>query len=93
MNDDVAKCFQTIIEDHEAPKVEKMVDGYSGFLFLDEDGMPLVAMHWEHRLNHMVKRYNEFSGSRCQTLRPMYAAILTVAFRREQACIRRRCST
>ena len=47
------------IEEREAPKVEKMVDGYSGFLFLDEDGMPLVAMHWEHRLTHMVKRYNE----------------------------------
>ena len=33
-----------------------MVDGYSGFLFMDDDGMPLVAMHWEHRFNHMVKR-------------------------------------
>ena len=21
--------------------------------------MPLVAMHWEHRFNHMVKRYND----------------------------------
>lgn len=27
--------------------------------FLDKDGMPLVAMHWEHRFNHMVSRYNE----------------------------------
>ena len=36
-----------------------MVDGYSGFLFLDDDGMPLVAMHWEHRFRHMVQRYNE----------------------------------
>ena len=34
-------------------------DGYTGFLFLDKDGMPLVAMHWEHRFNHMVSRYNE----------------------------------
>ena len=56
MNDDVVKCFQMIIEEREVPKVEKMVDGYSGFLFLDDDGMPLVAMHWEHRFNHMVKR-------------------------------------
>ena len=35
-----------------------MVDGYRGFLFIDDDGMPLVAMHWEHRFNHMVHRYN-----------------------------------
>ena len=38
---------------------EKMVGGYTGFLYLDERGMPLVAMHWEHRFNHMVSRYNE----------------------------------
>lgn len=36
-----------------------MVDGYTGFLFLDDKGLPLVAMHWEHRFNHMVKRYND----------------------------------
>ena len=38
---------------------EKMVDGYIGFLFRDKNGMPEVAMHWEHRFNHMVKRYND----------------------------------
>ena len=38
---------------------EKMVDGHTGFLFLDAQGMPEVAMHWEHRFNHAVKRYNE----------------------------------
>ena len=32
---------------------------YTGFLFLDKNGMPLVAMHWEHRFNSMVGRYNE----------------------------------
>ena len=56
---DVARCFQAIIEDREKPKVEKVVDGYTGFLFLDDKGLPLVAMHWEHRFNHMVKRYND----------------------------------
>lgn len=47
-----------------------MVDGYSGFLFLDEDGMPLVAMHWEHRLNHMVKRYNEIFREQMPNITP-----------------------
>lgn len=59
VTEDVAKCFQAIIEDREEPKVEKVVDGYTGFLFLDDKGLPLVAMHWEHRFNHMVKRYND----------------------------------
>ena len=59
VTEDVAKCFQAIIEDREKPKVEKVVDGYTGFLFLDDKGLPLVAIHWEHRFNHMVKRYND----------------------------------
>ncbi len=29
------------------------------FLFADKDCTHLVAMHWEHRFNHMAKRYNE----------------------------------
>ncbi len=57
--DDVAEMFRAIIHDRPKPKVEKMVDGYSGFLFLDDNDLPLVAMHWEHRFNHMVHRYNE----------------------------------
>ena len=51
--------FQAIIEDRNAPKVEKSIDGYSGFLFYDDNGMPLVAMHWPHRFNHIVGRYND----------------------------------
>ncbi len=59
MTEDVARCFQAIIDDRPKPKFEKMIDGYTGFLFLDDNGNPLVAMHWEHRFNHMVKRYND----------------------------------
>lgn len=58
MSEDVFRCFQAIIEDREAPRYERVVDGYTGFLFTDKEGLPLVAMHWEHRFNHMVKRYN-----------------------------------
>lgn len=59
ITDEVAYCFQAIIDDRKTPKTERMVGGYTGFLFTDKDGYPLVAMHWEHRFNHMVKRYNE----------------------------------
>lgn len=59
MTEEVYRCFQAIIEDRETPRTEIMIDGYTGFLFLDKDGLPLVAMHWEHRFNHMVNRYNE----------------------------------
>ena len=59
ITEDVAQMFQAIIEDRNAPKVEKSIDGYSGFLFYDDNGMPLVAMHWQHRFNHKVGRYND----------------------------------
>ena len=59
LTDDVVGCFRAIIEDREPPKRERIIDGYAGFLYYDKNGMPLVAMHWEHRLKHMVNRYNE----------------------------------
>lgn len=59
ITEDVAKMFQVLVEDREAPKIEPIIDGHSGFLFYDKEGMPLVAMHWQQRFNHMVNRYNE----------------------------------
>lgn len=59
MSEDVFQCSQAIIEDREAPRYERVMDGYTGFLFTDKEGLPLVAMHWEHRFNHMIKRYND----------------------------------
>ena len=35
MTEEVYRCFQGILEDREPPTVEKIVDGYIGFLFLD----------------------------------------------------------
>ena len=59
ITEDVVMMFQSIIEDREPPKMEKVIDGHSGFLFYDDDGNPLVAMHWQHRFNRMVGRYND----------------------------------
>lgn len=59
ITEDVAYCFRAILEDRPTPKGEQFVDGYSGFLYLDKDGLPEVALHWEHRFRHAVNRYNE----------------------------------
>ena len=59
MTEEVYRCFQAILEDREPPAFEQMIDGHVGFLYLDDQGLPLVAMHWEHRFNRMVRRYNE----------------------------------
>ena len=59
ITEDVAEMFRAIIEDRNAHKVEKSIDGYSGLLFYDDNGMPIVAMHLHQRFNHMVGRYND----------------------------------
>ena len=70
LTDDVVECFRAIIEDREPPKREKMIDGYAGFLYYDTNGMPLVAMHWEHRFKHMVNRYNEIYRLQMPSITP-----------------------
>ena len=59
ITDDVADMFRAIIEDREVPLFEKGVDGYKRFLYYDKNGLPLVSLHWEHRIQRMKGRYNE----------------------------------
>lgn len=42
ITEDMAQMLQAIIEDRNAPKVEKYIDEYIGFLFYDDNGMPLL---------------------------------------------------
>ena len=58
MTDEVADCFQRIIRDRSCPKVEPMIDGHTGFLFLDKNEMPMVALHWEKYFQHICEKYN-----------------------------------
>ena len=72
ITEDVAQMFQAIIEDRNAPKVEKSIDGYSGFLFMIRECHlwqctgNIVSIIWS--ADTMT-----FTGCRCQTLRLMYA--------------------
>ena len=58
MTADVASCFRRIIANRRKPKGEPMVNGYAGFLFLDKNDMPMVALHWQKYLQHIVEKYN-----------------------------------
>lgn len=58
MTEEVAECFKRILANRKTPKIEPMVDGYVGFLFLDKDEHPMVAMHWEKYFQHIVDKYN-----------------------------------
>lgn len=58
MMDDVEECFRRIIANRKKPKVEPMIDGYVGFLFLDKNDMPMVALHWEKYFLRIRNKYN-----------------------------------
>ena len=58
MTQEVADCFRRVIANRCKPKIEPMVDGYTGFLFLDKNEMPMVALHWEKYFQHILEKYN-----------------------------------
>ena len=57
MTDEVKECFQRIIENRKKPKTEPMIDGKCGFLYLDKNNMPMVALHWEKYFQHICEKY------------------------------------
>ena len=58
MTDEVKECFQRIIENRKKPKTEPMIDDKCGFLYLDKNNMPMVALHWEKYFQHICEKYN-----------------------------------
>ena len=36
-----------------------MIDGHAGFLCLDKNDMPMVALHWEKYFQHICEKYNK----------------------------------
>ncbi len=59
MSDEVYVCFQRIIANRKKVKKELMIDGKCGFLYLDKNDMPMVALHWEKYFQHIREKYNK----------------------------------
>ena len=70
MTPEVKEAFQRILANRKNPKVEPMVDGYSGFLFLDKNGRPMVALHWEKYFQHIREKYNKIYRSQMPKVTP-----------------------
>jgi integrase len=62
MTDTVYLAIQRVLSQRGCPKVEMMVDGYSGFLFLDKDGKPKVAMHLENYMRGIQRKIDKAIG-------------------------------
>lgn len=70
MSDEVAECFRKVITQRPAPESEPEVDGISGFLYLDKNGMPLVALHWEHYFQRIVAKFNSIYKEKIPKVTP-----------------------
>lgn len=70
MTDSVYMAFRNVVEHRGKPKIEMIVDGYSGFLFLDKDKRPKVAMHLENYMRGLQKRYLKSHSNTLPTITP-----------------------
>ena len=70
MTPEVKEAFQRILANRKNPKVEPMVDGYSGFLYLDKNGRPMVALHWEKYFQHIREKYNKIYRAQMPKVTP-----------------------
>ena len=59
MTDNVVTALKNIIANRQKPTKEWLIDGYSGFLLLDKNGNPKVAMHLEHHMQWALKKFRK----------------------------------
>lgn len=59
MTFEVETCFRRIIEERVAPEKKPVVGDYNGFLYLDKNGMTMVALHWEKYFQNIIEKYKK----------------------------------
>ena len=70
MTDAVYMALMREVKARTHPKVELLVDGHSGFLFLDKSGMPKVAMHLENYMRGLQARFEKAYGKPVPRITP-----------------------
>lgn len=53
------QSFYNILSSRKKQKKEAMIDGYAGFILLDKNGNPKVAMHIQKVVQRLCEKYNE----------------------------------
>ena len=72
MTDEVKECFYRVLERRRNRKKKKevLINGYGGFLFLDKDGNPETALHWQHHFKWSVAKFNRTHPGRNLKISP-----------------------
>ena len=70
MSPKCCEAFQRVLENRRKPKIEYIVNGCSGFLFLTTIGTPRVAENLEGYISHRLASYREKHGGQGLDITP-----------------------
>lgn len=70
MSDEVYESLKNILKNRKVPRKEMMVDGCTGFILLDRNGNPKVALHLEHHMQWAMKKYRRTQEIPLPTITP-----------------------
>lgn len=59
MTNEVFQSLKRIIENRPKLKIEPFVDGYTGFILVDKNGNPKIALHIENEIRWSLKKYKK----------------------------------
>ena len=70
MTPEVAQCFKNMWKNRRKRDLDMMIDGKTGFFNYDQEGKPMLALHWEHYCNRIVMKYNETYKAQLPNITP-----------------------
>lgn len=70
LSEEAYEAFRHVLQSRKSPKVEMMVGGCGGFLFLDKNGKPKTAMHLQNYMRGMQKKFAEWYGDGAPQVTP-----------------------
>ena len=59
MTNEVCQSLKRIIENRPKLKIEPFVDGYTGFILVDKNGNPKIALHIENEIRWSLEKYKK----------------------------------
>lgn len=75
LTDEVCKCFKRIIDNRRKLRKEPVIPDANGkpvmgFLFIDKNGKPKVALHWENYFVSIRNKYNKLHKDKLPKISP-----------------------
>lgn len=73
LTDEVVEAFRKIIAKRNKCNIERIIEGYSGFLVVDKNGRPYYAYQWEKIFQRAVDKHNSIFKQELPNITPHIA--------------------